>query len=118
MASTGAATVEQSPPTRGSGVSIQQLTIADLARLDDPDAPNVAADIAAREKVGIARYGTALFPHNGRSPLIDAYQESLDLAVYLRQAIAEGVGVARELQVTLRLACSLRRRIGGGHAAV
>lgn len=27
--------------------------------------------------------------HNGRDPLVDAYQEALDLVVYLRQAIEE-----------------------------
>jgi hypothetical protein len=27
--------------------------------------------------------------HNGRNALIDAYQEALDLVVYLRQAIEE-----------------------------
>jgi hypothetical protein len=30
-----------------------------------------------------------LQPHNGRDCLMDAYQEALDLAMYLRQAIFE-----------------------------
>ena len=34
-------------------------------------------------------HGTPLQAHNGRDPLVDAYQEALDLAVYLRQAIEE-----------------------------
>lgn len=49
----------------------------------------VLADMEERRRLGIARYGTPLQPHNGRDALVDAYQESLDLAVYLRQAIAE-----------------------------
>ena len=49
----------------------------------------VIADITARRQIGIRRYGTALQPHNGRDALRDAYEESLDLACYLRQAIAE-----------------------------
>jgi hypothetical protein len=52
----------------------------------------VIADIEARRQVGIGRYGTALQPHNGRDALRDAYEESLDLACYLRQAIAERDG--------------------------
>jgi hypothetical protein len=49
----------------------------------------VIADIVARRQVGIQRYGTALQSHNGRDALQDAYEEALDLACYLRQAIAE-----------------------------
>jgi len=49
----------------------------------------VIGDIRARREVGIERYGTALQPNNGRDALRDAYEEALDLACYLRQAIAE-----------------------------
>lgn len=49
----------------------------------------VRADLEAREQVGIQRYGTALQAHNGRDALRDAYEEALDLACYLRQAIEE-----------------------------
>lgn len=49
----------------------------------------VQDDIAARKAVGIQRYGTPLQPHNGRDTLRDAYEEALDLAMYLRQAIYE-----------------------------
>ena len=52
----------------------------------------VIADIEARRELGIRRYGTALQPHNGRDALRDAYEEALDLACYLRQAIAERDG--------------------------
>ena len=44
---------------------------------------------ALGDKAGIVRYGTPLQAHNGRDALVDAYQEALDLAVYLRQAIYE-----------------------------
>jgi hypothetical protein len=49
----------------------------------------VIADIEARKQVGLERYGTLLQAHNGRDALMDAYQEALDLAVYLRQALEE-----------------------------
>ena len=49
----------------------------------------VIADITARREVGIQRYGTALQAGNGRDALRDAYEEALDLASYLRQAIEE-----------------------------
>lgn len=49
----------------------------------------VIEDMRERDRVGRQRYGTPLQAHNGRDPLVDAYQEALDLAVYLRQAIEE-----------------------------
>jgi hypothetical protein len=49
----------------------------------------VQQDLEARLQVGIKRYGQPLQPHNGRDALRDAYEEVLDLAVYLRQAIYE-----------------------------
>lgn len=49
----------------------------------------VIADMRQRDRVGRERYGTPLQPHNGRDALVDAYQEALDLAVYLRQELQE-----------------------------
>lgn len=49
----------------------------------------VLADIHERDRIGQRRYGTRLQAHNGRDALRDAYEEALDLAIYLRQAIAE-----------------------------
>lgn len=49
----------------------------------------VIADMRERDSVGRQRYGTPLQANNGRDALVDAYQEALDLVVYLRQAIEE-----------------------------
>jgi hypothetical protein len=49
----------------------------------------VVDDMRERDQLGRRRYGVPLQAHNGRDPLVDAYQEALDLAVYLRQAIEE-----------------------------
>lgn len=54
--------------------------------------PLVVVDMHARDALGRGRYGTPLQPHNGRDALSDAYQEALDLAVYLRQALYERDG--------------------------
>lgn len=54
--------------------------------------PLVMVDMAQRDAEGRKKYGTPLQPHNGRDVLVDAYQEALDLAVYLRQAIYERDG--------------------------
>lgn len=52
----------------------------------------VVQDMLARDKFGMDKYNMRLQANNGRDPLIDAYQEALDLAVYLRQAIFEKKG--------------------------
>ncbi len=71
--------VDQPPPKPSSG---------DLWLL-------VIEDMKHRRRVGIERYGTPLQPGNGRDALVDAYQEALDLAVYLRQAIEERDNASR-----------------------
>ena len=65
---------DQPPPAPTSGPAIWDLVIADMRE---------------RDAAGLARYGTRLQAGNGRDALVDAYQEALDLAVYLRQAIEE-----------------------------
>lgn len=47
----------------------------------------VIEDMRQRDNEGRAKYGTPLQASNGRDALVDAYQEVLDLAVYLRQEI-------------------------------
>lgn len=68
-----AATAKQ-PTPKGSGNPILGMVLADLTN---------------RALEGKERYGEPLLAHNGRNPLWDAYQEALDLAMYLRQAIEE-----------------------------
>lgn len=64
----------QGMPTKNDHLDIQSMVIS---------------DIEARRAVGIERYGTALQPFNGRSALLDAYEEVLDLAMYLKQKLVE-----------------------------
>lgn len=49
----------------------------------------VKKDMQERDKLGMQKYGTRLQGFNGRDTIKDAYQEALDLVVYLRQAIFE-----------------------------
>ena len=52
----------------------------------------VMEDMKARDHLGRQRYGTPLQAHNGRDALQDAYEEALDFAVYLKQALVEREG--------------------------
>lgn len=71
---TNQAATEQPPPKHNDSRSIWDLVIEDMR---------------ARDHLGRSRYTTPLQAHNGRDALMDAYQEALDLAVYLRQALEE-----------------------------
>ncbi len=62
------------PTPKGSGTDIVDL---------------VKDDIEARAVVGEQSYGERLKAFNGRSGLTDAYQEVVDLTVYLRQVLEE-----------------------------
>lgn len=65
---------QQPPPTPNSLVDVQTL---------------VMQDVAQRRVHGIQTYGVPLQPFNGRDALVDAYEEALDLVMYLRQLIEE-----------------------------
>lgn len=49
----------------------------------------VIEDMRARDAEGRRKYGVPLQANNGRNMLVDAYQEVLDMAVYIRGAIEE-----------------------------
>lgn len=52
----------------------------------------VITDMRQRDDFGRQKYGFPLQARNGRNALVDAYQEILDAAVYLRQRIYEETG--------------------------
>lgn len=85
------AATKQQPTPKGLNVDIPSLVIQ---------------DIEARAKIGEERYGERLKPFNGRSAIIDAYQESIDLVKYLRQLIFEQEYNAKsKLQKGFELPC-------------
>ncbi len=52
-------------------------------------APALVDDILRRSRKGTIKYGSPLMTQNGRNALVDAYQEAIDLAMYLKQALME-----------------------------
>jgi hypothetical protein len=65
---------DQQLPVRNDNPAIQDLVIA---------------DIEERKALGLSKYGTLLQANNGRDMLLDAYQEALDLVVYLKGRLEE-----------------------------
>lgn len=85
-----AATVILPPPVLNEEPACWDLVIAALnTAKPDPVDEQLRADIAARDAFGLAKYGTRLKTNDGRNPLVDAYQEVLDLVVYLAKDSAE-----------------------------
>ena len=68
---------DQPLPTKNEQPIVQELVLTDLRD---------------RLAVGIQLYGTGLQPHNGRDMLRDAYDEAMDLVVYLRGCLYERDG--------------------------
>lgn len=66
-------------------------------------ADQVCNDIMKRKALGVEKYRTALQIENGRNALQDAYEEALDLAQYLKQAIGERERDALYLEAFLLL---------------
>ena len=53
--------------------------------------PDLCEDMEARRAYGLGKYKVPVKPHNGRDALLDAYQELLDAAVYLKQKQLESI---------------------------
>jgi len=74
------------------------------------------ADLDARRKVGVQRYGIALQPFNDRSTLQDAYEEATDLTVYLRSLLTmqadTRVALIREITEVINSVDGIRMRPG------
>ena len=64
--------MEQPPPIENDSKPVWDLVIEDMK---------------ARDELGFRKYGVRLQAGNGRDNLWDAYEEALDLAVYLRTEI-------------------------------
>lgn len=78
----------QPPPANPPrGVPVWPLVIEDLAR--EGVRPEVLDLMRQRDEQGRAKYGVPLCTHDGRITLIDAFQEALDLFVYLRKYAEE-----------------------------
>jgi len=75
----------QVQPMSRLSANSQDVTAWLIERLDTP----LIDALLERRAVGVRKYGIPLTTHNGRDPLIDAYQEALDLVVYLAQWDAE-----------------------------
>jgi len=62
---------------------------ATLKKVMPPFLGEILADVQARTEYGLQKYGVPLRPYDGADAIKEAYQEALDGAVYLTQALME-----------------------------
>jgi hypothetical protein len=60
--------------------------------VSDDMVSRVIADLRVRREKGIESYGVPLLPFNGRDALQDAYEEALDMCLYIKQMMIERQG--------------------------
>jgi hypothetical protein len=78
----------QPRPTRNNERPTWDLVVSDLRQMHET---RVIPSVEERDRQGFLKYGVRLQPHNGRNSVLDAFEESMDLVVYLKNAIMEAV---------------------------
>lgn len=79
-----AATVVLPPPEhRPDEPAVWDIVLRRMAAVPAPIDERLRQDIAERNAMGIEKYGQPLKANDGRDPLVDGFQEALDLVVYL-----------------------------------
>jgi hypothetical protein len=106
----------QPKPKANTEVASWDYVLRDISTMSLDNAYALVNDIKIRDSMGEKKYGTRLQPHNGRDTLRDAYEESLDLTVYLMTSLREGEPVyllyRQSLRATYELRMMLLRRSG------
>lgn len=111
----------QPPPTATDSAAVWPQVVDHARRFfDEPHEAQLlellATDMEGRDAFGRQKYGMPVRVDNGRDHLTDAYQEALDLCVYLkaedlRQRAAAGRADDRDLRDALAMAFRLRFRL-------
>lgn len=106
------------PKPNGKGIDVWPHVISFIALSveDAGDRAMIDSDIVARTRYGKDKYGTVLKTYDGRSTVIDAYQEALDLLFYLTKLYLEefylkGSETASSIETVIALIVKLRKRL-------
>ncbi len=106
---------------RGIVVKFLEMYAAAQARIDELEKPPaddraiwnlVIADMRERNRIGTIHYGKPLTANNGRYALRDAYEEALDLAAYLKQAMVERDAILIDETTVARINFIANKRFG------
>ena len=104
-----AAVLNQGIPEKGTGPAIINLVLDDLKDLDWED--TIKTSFIKRAAKGEMFYGYPLQANNGRDALSDAYQEAIDLCLYLKQVSEEGSNIEDMYSIALMITADLHDMI-------
>jgi hypothetical protein len=105
-------TTKQPRPIPNDQIPSWDIATRDLEKsYSGPVKDAVLTDIHERDVMGERKYGVRLQPFNGRDSLRDAYEEALDLTVYLLNGKTEGFPTYILYREALRMAVSIREMI-------
>ena len=90
------------------GEKVLDLVLADVAQ-HSPLERQIAKDLEERAEHGLWKYGQYLRTQDGRPPLWDAYQEALDLLMYVKKDRANGLVEEYLVQEVWAIVNELRR---------
>lgn len=96
--------IPEPAPIPNNRRSIHDLVIEDLENFFIDS--YLVKDVKDRKQFGLDKYGTILQSGNGRNALKDAFQESLDAIVYIKQEMLES-GENDDLDQAYYFACCL-----------
>lgn len=88
-----AAQPEPAPTGRGALVTPNLIAELSAGYEFSPSLPTIISGLRSRDDFGRAKYGDGLRCGNGRDPVVDAWQEALDLLQYVHQMGMEGRSV-------------------------
>jgi hypothetical protein len=105
----------QPPPTPGQQ-NVAEVVVESLERLLTASRQEalwgrLSGWLLDRIQAGFERYGTLLQTRNGRDPLKDAWEEAVDLTMYLHQAKLEGEACYAQVMQAENLLCSLTQML-------
>jgi hypothetical protein len=95
------------------GQRVLDLVKADVWR-ESPVECQIEKDLEARAEKGLFKYGHYLHTQDGRPPLVDAYQEALDLLMYVAKDNANGQADGDLYSRVWAVVNILRRLLNGG----
>lgn len=90
---------EKEDPNQPVVHDLFETDLVEITETEDLDGEILALtldDLDERREFGEKKYGVPLQPFDGNRPMVEAFQEVLDAAIYLRQALVEEYSLDRD----------------------
>lgn len=108
--------IQQLPPPSGEGDEVwpRVMILFTSLSINEDIKEEILRDMVSRSYFGEKKYSVPLRTFDGRSSLVDAYQEALDLTVYLYKNYLETGKNKRMHNAALSLAIDIKLELMNG----